>query len=461
MSRSTKYQFVDTDASAIETRLIAEYERETKRTLNPGDPDRLFLAWVANVIVQERVNQNHVGNQNIPSSAEEAHLDALGKWIFSLERRGAQPAKCTVRFHLSQAQPTAIPVPAGTRVSDASRRLVWATVEDALVPIDATYADVTVQCETAGTVGNGYATGQINTLIDVDNILYYTSCENVTVSDGGAAEWNDETYFDMMRRSLGSYSTAGAENSYIYWAKSVSEQISDVKAIRPRVQATDTLSVYTDGEGNRAVFIGGDCIHVGTITVYAEGDIIPAVRGTDYTVNYADGLLKIAFTLDGRVSTESKIDVSYEKELPGQVHIYALMNDGSPASETIKEAIYEECNDAYRRPLTDYVSVRDLDVVPYAIDCTYYLSTDAGRSLLDIQAAIDKAVQTYISWQSEKIGRDINPSKLASLLMATGIKRVEIRSPAFTPLRSGSENDVPQIASVGSVTTTNGGYEDE
>lgn len=461
MSRNTKYQFVDTVVSAIEARLIAAYERETKRTLNPADPDRLFLAWVANALVLERVNQNHVGNQNIPSSAEGEHLDALGKWIFALDRRAAQPAVCTMRFHLSQAQPTAIPVPKGTRVSDASRRLVWETVEDALVPIGATYVDVTVRCETAGTVGNGYVAGQINTLIDVDNILYYTACENVTVSDGGAEEWNDETYFDMMRRSLGAYSTAGAENSYIYWAKSVSEQIADVKAIRPRVQATETLPVYMDGEGNRFAFIGGDCIHADTITAYAEGDISPAERGTDYTVDYANGLLKIALAPDGRVATEEKIDVTYEKELPGHVHIYALMNDGTPASETIKEAIYQECNDAYRRPLTDYVSVRDLEPVRYAIDCTYYLSEEAEQSPTDIQASVDKAVRTYITWQSEKIGRDINPSKLASLLMTAGIKRVEIRSPVFTHLRSGAENDVPQIASVGEITMTNGGYEDE
>jgi hypothetical protein len=45
--------------------------------------------------------------------------------------------------------------------------------------------------------------------------------------------------------------------------------------------------------------------------------------------------------------------------------------------------------------------------------------------------------------------------------MRTGIKRVEMVSPEYTPLRDGRDNTVPQVASVGTITITNGGYEDE
>ena len=74
---------------------------------------------------------------------------------------------------------------------------------------------------------------------------------------------------------------------------------------------------------------------------------------------------------------------------------------------------------------------------------------------------MQSAVNDYKAWQSEMLGRDINPSHLISLLMQTGIKRVELVSPVFTMLQDGSNHTVPQIASCGTVTITNGGFENE
>ena len=68
------------------------------------------------------------------------------------------------------------------------------------------------------------------------------------------------------------------------------------------------------------------------------------------------------------------------------------------------------------------------------------------------------------------MGRDINPSKLHQLLMETGIKRVEILEPEFTVLRNGQkvgpvdderDSGPPQLAQIGTVTLTNGGFEDD
>ena len=47
--------FVDTDAAGIENALIQSYELFTGRTLYPADPARLFVLWVADIIIQERV----------------------------------------------------------------------------------------------------------------------------------------------------------------------------------------------------------------------------------------------------------------------------------------------------------------------------------------------------------------------------------------------------------------------
>jgi len=387
MSRNTEYQFVSTNTDALVAELVAAYEKITGVSVQPASPEKLFILWVADVIIQERVLNNYTGNQNIPSRAEGENLDALAELFYVVQRPAAQAAVCTERFHISEAQETAILVPAGTRVTDASGTLVWETTEDAYIPIGATYIDVAIRCQTTGVVGNGYAIGQINTLVDLYD--YCDGVENTTVSDDGADEASDEEFYELMKSSQDAFSTAGAYGGYIYWAKQVSTEIADVVANSPEA-----------------------C----------------------------------------------------------QVNLYALMNTGRIAGTEIKAAILAACSADSVRPLTDYVSVADPDVVSYDIDLTYYIPTNSTLSSSEIEAAVDAAVKEYVAWQCGKLGRDINPSKLYQLLMATGVKRVVLRSPSFTVLRDGrleqgktytGDETVPQVAAIGTIKVVNGGYEDE
>lgn len=378
MSRKEDYQFIETDTNALVSKLISSYEQITGVTVRPASPERLFIQWIASVIVQERVMCNYTGNQNIPSRARGEDLDALGELFYDKTRPAAQAARCTMRFYISEAQPSAILIPAGTRVTDKENTLIWETTADAYIPIGDTSVDVMIQCQTPGIVGNGYAPGQIDTLVDV--FPYYSHCENITESDDGADAATDEEYYELMRASEDAYSTAGPEGAYIYHAKKVSTQIADVVVNSPS---------------------------------------------------------------------------------PGQVNIYILMADGTIAGEEIKNAVYEACNNKYIRPLTDYLVVADPETVSYDIELTYYIPRDTALSASEIESAVNAAVTEYVSWQCAKLGRDINPSYLLGLLMRTGIKRVEMVSPEYTPLRDGRDNTVPQVASVGTITITNGGYEDE
>ena len=459
--RSTDYEFVSSDSSTLLTNLISKYEIMTGRTLEPASPDRLFLSWVADVLIHERVNQNYIGNQNIPSRAEGENLDSLGEWIYSLPRNPAQPAKCMVRFLISEAQDTSISVPVGTRVTDTSQTLVWTTTSDALIPIGETSVDIMVQCETNGVIGNGYAPGQINALIDVDNILYFDSCFNTGISDGGAEEENDDDYYNRMRLVLDSYSTAGAEGSYIYWAKSVSDLIADVKAINPKRIREEESEIYTDRNGIAYVFFGGDQIDINSLKVYSHDSAAESVPGTDYEVSYDKGLLKIKILPGEALGGAASVDVYFNQAQGGHVHIYALMKDGTIANSTIKSAISSACNQEYVRPITDVVSVEDPKTVQYDINITYFVPNNSKLPLEDIQIAVTNAVNEYKEWQSEKLGRDINPAKLWQLLMQTGIKRTVITSPQFQVLSSGKDGSVPEIAVIGDIVVINGGYEDE
>lgn len=376
--RNTGYQFVSTDTEEIEALLISIYEKITGISVKPASPEKLFIQFVAAVVIQERGLNNYTGNQNIPSRAEGENLDALAELFYVTQRPAAQAAVCTERFHISEAQTSAVLIPAGTRVTDSSGTLTWETVADAYVEIGATYADVQIRCQTTGAVGNGYAAGQINTFVDLFD--YCDSCENLTASDDGADEATDDEFYELMRASQDAFSTAGAKGGYIYFAKQVSTEIADVVANSPSAGAVD---------------------------------------------------------------------------------LYVLMNDGTIASTELKNAVLAACNDDTVRPLTDQVSVKDPQTASYDIAFTYYVPKDSALSSAEIQAAVDSAVSEYVAWQCGKLGRDINPSVLIGKLMQTGIKRVDLTSPAFTVLRDGSDDTVPQVAAVGTITATNGGYEDE
>lgn len=378
MSRNADYQFVSTDTGGLVALLVMAYEQITGVTVQPGSPERLFIQWAGSALVQERVLTNYAGNQNIPSRAEGANLDALGELFLERTRPAAKAAVCTVRFSISEAQNTAILIPAGTRVTDTGGGLIWATEADAYIPIGETAVELPVQCQTTGTIGNGYAIGQINRLVDLYD--YYSGCANVTVSDGGADEATDEEYYQLMRDSMDGYSCAGSAGGYRYWARQVSTEIRDVIVDSPS---------------------------------------------------------------------------------PGVIKLYVLMEDGTPASQEMKQAVLAACSADTVRPLGDQVLVEDAETVPYEVNITYYLQRNTAKSAAETTEAVNAAVAQYTSWQSAKLGRDINPSYLVGLLMQTGIKRVELAAPAFTTLRDGGDKAVPQVARLEAVTITNGGYEDE
>lgn len=378
MSRNTEHQFIPTDTGEVVALLTAIYEQITKTTVHPASPEKLFIQYMANIIIQERVLNNYTGNQNIPSRAEGANLDALAELVKERKRPEAKAATCKMRFSIFEAQDTAILIPVGTRVTDTSNTLIWETLADIYIPIGETSVEATVQCQTRGTAGNGYAAGQINALVDVYD--FYSECVNITATDGGANEATDEEFYELMRASMDGYSCAGAKGGYIYFAKKVSTEIADVIANSPT---------------------------------------------------------------------------------PGVVKLYVLMDGGTLASEEVKSAVLAACSADEVRPLTDQVFVADAEIVTYDVAFTYYTQEGSGKSAAEIRAAVDAAVDQYNSWQCAKLGRDINPSYLLGLLMQTGIKRVVPSAPAFTVLRDGGDKTVPQVARLGTVTVTNGGYEDE
>lgn len=452
---SENYQFISTDSETLLAEFIASYESLKGTVLNPSDPERLLISWVASIYIQLSEKINYTGNQNIPSRAKAPNLDTLGETIFGLERRGITAAITTIRFYISEAQASAVLIPAGTRVSDSGRSVTFATNSDAYVPIGSTYVDVIATCITTKTVneeevnigadGNGYVAGQISTLVDVYG--FYSSCANITITDGGADVPTDSEYYELLRSYMDTWSTAGPMGAYIYLAKSVSPEIADAKAIQPVAAIAISPNAYSlSGSSHKFAFVGVNDPDLDSLVVYPHESATPAAYDTDYTYEYADNLLTITLLSTGALASATQVDVEIKDLLGGRVYIFLIMNDGNFASSTIKSLVLAKCNEDDARPLTDSVSCHDPEVVEYELDITYYIQTDSELSASEIESSVSAAIDEYQIWQRAKIGRDVNPSYLHQLLMQTGIKRAVISEPLFIELQDGREHTTPQVA---------------
>lgn len=365
-------EFVDTDTDTLVQRLVAGYEGLTGRTLYPADPIRAFILWMASIIIQERVLINESAKQNMPRFATGENLDSVSEIFHNVARLPAKKARVMLRFKLSTPAREQMIIAEGLEAT-VDGEINFVTLDRLLFTQGEDTAEVEAECLTAGVIGNGFQPGQINRLISRE-FLYFSSVENSTVSTGGSEIESDEAFYNRMRESEETYTTAGPRESYRYHAKTVSSIISDVSAESSEPGVAD-------------------------IRIMTQGGKLP------------------------------------DAELLREVEEYLSADDV--------------------RPMTDIVRVSAPETIPFKIKATYYISSVKEASTKDIRAAVDLAIENYIIWQTQKMGRDINPSYLSVVLMDTGIKRVEIAEPVFTDIPRGS------VAVCTGHTVTFGGVEDD
>ena len=363
--------FVNTDTDTLVNALVKSYEKFTGRTLYPADPVQKFILWIADIIIQERILIDESAKQNVPRYAQGVYLDSLAEIFKDAYRLQPQAAATTFRFYLSTALPYQHLIPIGTRIA-VDGNIVFETTETLYIDAGKQSGDVPAICQQVGEIGNGFVPGQITQLVDV--FPYYDRVENITVSAGGAERETDSAFYERMRESMESFSTAGPTGAYIYHAKTASPLVADVAALSPT---------------------------------------------------------------------------------PGVADIRVLLRDGELPTEEVLQEVQAQLSADKVRPLCDFVQVSAPDTVPLNIDATYYIPKPSQNSAAVITADVEKAVQDYIRWQTEKMGRDINPSVFVSYLMKTGIKRVVVRQPEYTVVPES------EVAALNQCNVSSGGVEDE
>lgn len=239
-------EFVDTNTEALVNKLIAGYEEITGRTLYPADPVRAFILWLASVIVQERVNINESAKQNLPRYAEGANLDSLSEIFHNTYRLEPTAAGTTLGFYITTTLEEDYIITDTLEVT-VDGYINFATTGYLIFNAGENYAEVSAVCTEAGTAGNGFTPGQVNKLVS-DEFLYFKEVSNITETAGGSEVETDAAFYNRLRESEEAYTTAGPKGSYIYHAKSVSSQISDVSAESPKPGVADIRIMLYGGE---------------------------------------------------------------------------------------------------------------------------------------------------------------------------------------------------------------------
>lgn len=221
------------DDEVIHNEIVDYVEKHLDETLYQGDERKIFLETMHSFIVSFLTSLNEKFNQRFAQYAKGKILDEHGK-NENCERLSATKAQATERFSIGAALSFNVVIPKGTRVT-ADNEKYFATDEVAVIYAGSTYVDVVVSAVEGGSAYNGFTAGQLNKL--VDRVEYISTVSNLETTIGGDdgepypevdGGIGDAHYYERIKLSKGSKSTAGAEVMYEYYAKSADASISDV-----------------------------------------------------------------------------------------------------------------------------------------------------------------------------------------------------------------------------------------
>lgn len=186
---------------------------------------------------------NASANQNLLRYARREMLDEIGV-LTSTERLPATSSGTYLKFTLSAAQPHDVPIPLGSRATP-NYELYFETTQSAAVPAGQTEVIIPAKCMVDGAIGNGFEVGQIKYM--VDQIPFVASVSNTTVTSDGSEEEDDDSYRERIQLSPESFSTAGSEDGYKYWAKTADKNIGDVEVDSPSDATVKIIALMKDG----------------------------------------------------------------------------------------------------------------------------------------------------------------------------------------------------------------------
>lgn len=234
--------FIEIDAEKHLAELIAAYETETGKPLQPAQAERLIFNAFAyrETLVRQAIQDTAV--QNLVSFSSAPVLDFLGE-LLGVKRLAPAPAVCTLQFTFVFGHSGGT-IPAGTRVASADGQVIFATKQEVPVPALTSSFSVDAEATVGGLQGNGYPSGSITNLLDPQGFIQ--SVTNTDTSQFGTDQEDDEGLRNRIRLAPGSFSNAGSRGAYVYWTYTAHPSIIDVAVTSP---TPGTVNVYPLVEG--------------------------------------------------------------------------------------------------------------------------------------------------------------------------------------------------------------------
>lgn len=223
--------FIARDPAPIIAEMVAWFEDATGRTLYPAQIERLQINFVAyrETLVRQAIQE--AAKQNLVAFARPPMLDYLGDLV-GVTRLAASAATTTLRFAVATAQPTDIAIAAGTRVQSRDGRLMFATDAVATIAAGSLTIDVSATCTATGADGNGWAPGQLASLVDDPGNSLFT-VTNISQSANGFEDELDDRLRERIKLAPEAYSNAGSKGAYRFHAMSASPGIADIAVTSP------------------------------------------------------------------------------------------------------------------------------------------------------------------------------------------------------------------------------------
>jgi len=236
--------FAIKDPTTIQNEVISRFEEKLGRKLHPGDPWRQVLLGFVYYLSMQRANIDFTGRQNLLKYSTDGFIQNIGA-LLGVRQLQAAAAVTTLEFTLSTTLPSNFIIPKGTRATPGND-IHFATNEDVEVIAGQLTAAVNATCTQVGEIGNGFEVGRVNRLTDV--FPFSQGVQNTTITQGGADTESIESLRNRIQLAPESFSTAGPDGAYEFWAKSVSQLIIDVSVETPSPGEVEVVPLLQGGE---------------------------------------------------------------------------------------------------------------------------------------------------------------------------------------------------------------------
>ncbi|RHR51982.1 baseplate J family protein [Clostridium sp. AF18-27] len=362
----------ETSFEELKEKMISDYEKRYREltgneiSLAKADPYRLILYACAVAIYQGYQYEDRAGKMGLLKYSTGEFLDNLAA-LKGVTRNEAEPARTTLRFTLAALLNRVATIPPGTRVK--GQDLYFETTERGEIPAGMDYVDIQAKCQTPGSIGNGFLTGDIRTM--VDPLPYTLSVENTAPTSGGADRETDDELAERIYLAPSSYSTAGPKLAYEYWVKTYSPAIGESKVIS-EVPGEVDIYVMVDGQLPTDDFMAQleAYMQSGERRPLTDHVVVKKPESVSYDIEFVYYIRKsdqdMVETIQAAVKTACENFIAWQRKIgrditPSQL-VYELVKAGAQSAD-IKKPEYTELTDSQiaiaREPVITYGGIRD------------------------------------------------------------------------------------------------------